>query len=183
MLESLHLIAEATNSICLLVSWCVFNCLDNLADLFVLFLQVLEAVLLPSVLSNEVFHLSCLLNLVQLLLHCLGILVNEAEELLSDAHYHVTNIILPASQVVLGEIVIQNCLLCKLTHFVEFIERGNIALIDVLNVLFVDEAREALKALLFRRVKVQPASVNLTTLAKTLRSSHFSCLHHCLYDI
>ena len=113
-----------------------------------LFLEVLETVLLLSIFSNEVPHICLLLNIIELLFQCLSILVNEAKELLSNSHDHVPNVFLPLAQVVLCLIAIYNGLLCEFTHFVELVERCDIALVNILHILFVNEAGEALEALL-----------------------------------
>ena len=83
-----------------------------------------------------------------MLLHCLSVLVNEDDELLSHSHDHVANVFLPGAQIVLSLLVIQNRLRCEFAHFVEFFQRGNVALVDVLDVLFVYEAGKTLEALL-----------------------------------
>ena len=119
-----------------------------------LVLEGLQTVLLPSVLSNEVPHICLLLNFIQLLFECLRILVNEAKELLSNSHDHVTDVFLPLAQVVLCLIVVKNGLLCEFAHFVKRVERGDIALVNILDILLVNQAGEALEALLLRGVEV-----------------------------
>ena len=77
-----------------------------------LFLQILQAILLPSILSDKVFHLRRLLNVIQLLFQGLCVLIDKDEELFSDPDDHVTNVIFPLGQVVLRLLVLQDGVLC-----------------------------------------------------------------------
>ena len=77
-----------------------------------LFLQILQAILLPSILSDKVFHLCRLLNVIQLLFQGLCVLIDKDEELFSNSDDHVTNVIFPLGQVVLRLLVLQDGVLC-----------------------------------------------------------------------
>ena len=71
-----------------------------------LFLQILQAILLPSILPNKVLHLRRLLDVNQLLFQGLCVLIDKDEELFSNSDDHVANVIFPPGQVVLRLLVL-----------------------------------------------------------------------------
>ena len=97
MLEALYLFTKASHNISFLMPWCALNSINDFADLHVLVLEILYTLLLPPVLSNKVLHVRIALDINQLLPQSLCILINEVNELLSDSHNHVPDVVLPRS--------------------------------------------------------------------------------------
>ena len=106
-------------------------------------------------------------------------LVDEAQELLSDSHHHIPDIVLPPSKVVDCISVILYGFLGPFAHSIKLLERSNIALINVLHVISVYEARQTLEPLLFTREKVKSTSVDWATLTEARRRAVIIwSLHH-----
>lgn len=139
LLETLHLLAMIADCIGLLMPRCLLNCVNYGAHLLMLVPQVLQPVLLPPVFTNKAFHFTAVLNLINLLLHRLGVLVNEHDELVSHAHYHITDIIFPYGQVVLSIFIVFDGLTGLISDLAKQVHRRDVALVDVLNVFLVDE--------------------------------------------
>jgi hypothetical protein len=139
LLEALHLLAMIADRDGLLMPRRFLNCVNYGTHLFMLVLQVLQPILLSPILADKDFHVATLLDLIDLLLHRIGVLVDEHDELLSHAHYHVTDIIFPDGQVVLGIYIILDGLTSLISDFAKLIHRRDVALVDVLNVFLVDK--------------------------------------------
>ena len=77
-----------------------------------LVLQILQAILLPSILPDKVFHLRRLLDVIQLLFQGLCVLIDKDEELFSNSDDHVANVIFPPGQVVLCLLVVYDGVRC-----------------------------------------------------------------------
>ena len=183
LLETLYLIAKASHDISFLMSRSALNCVNDFTNLLMLILKILQTILLPSILSYKVLHLRCTLYIYQLLLQCLRVLVNETQKSLPDPHNHIPYIVFPPCQLMLRVPIRLDRPLRELPHLVKLVQRGDIALVNVLHVVAIDEAGETLVALLARRVEIQPAAMYRTPLTQTLRSPGLSRLHHCLNDI
>ena len=160
LLEPLYLIAIVSHDIGFLMPRRTLNCFNDLANLLMLLLQILKTILLPSILSDEVFHLRCPLYIIQLFLQSLRILINKAQKLLSDAHNHVTDIVFPPCKFMLSVLILSNRLFRELTHLIKLVKRGYITFVDILNVVFIYEAGEAFIALLLGGVEVKPTAMN-----------------------
>ena len=75
--------------------------------------------------------------------------------------------------------VILNGFLGLLAHSIELLKRPNIALVDVLHVISVDEARQTLEPLFFTREEVEPTAVDWAALTKAgRRAVVIRSLHH-----
>ena len=161
----------------------VLNLLDDFLYLFVLVLKILQSILLLPVLAQIVFKRLLCLYIYQTFLELASELIDDLNEFDSDAHDHIANVLLPPAQVSLGIPVLFNGLLCLAPDLVELLHRCNVALINVLDVVFVDEAGQTLESLLLGGEEVEPAPVDGAPLPKPTRRSVLPCLHHCLYYV
>ena len=102
--------------------------------------------------------------------------------MLSDSHHHIPDIVLPPSKVVDCICVILYGFLGPFAHSVELLERSDIALIDVLHVISVNEARQTLEPLLFTREKVKSASVDGAAFTEARRRAVIIWSLHHVFD-
>ena len=161
----------------------ILDQLNDLLNFSVLILEILESIGLFTILAQELLQHLLTVYVDQTFLKGVGELVDDFNELGADAHDHVSYVALPASQVPLRLPILQNGLLSLFTDLVEALHRLDVALVDVLDIVFVDEAAEALESLLFGAVKVQATPMNCTAFAQSARGSVLSCLHHGLDDV
>ena len=132
-----------------------------------LILEILEAKGLFTILSQEFLKLLLTVYVDQTFLKGVGKFIDDLDELRANAHDHVSNVALPATQVHLRLLILQNGLLCLVANLMEALHRRNVALVDVLDIVLVDEATEALEPLLLRAVKVQTATMDLAALSQS----------------
>ena len=106
-------------------------------------------------------------------------LIDEAQEFLSNLHHHISDIILPPTKVMDSICVILYRFLGLFAHSIKLLKWPYIAPIDVLHVIFVNEAWQTLEPLLFTREKVQPAAVDRASLSEAgRRAIIIRSLHH-----
>jgi len=164
-LESLHLLAVVSHRLGLLMSGSVFNNFDNFRDLRVLFLKCLKSVFLTTILSYKVLHQRLRLNIYKILLQLNSELVNKLEELRPDAHNHFPNVVFPHRKIWTCASVFFNSLFGLFPNHIKILKWRDVALVDVLHVLLVDETRKAFKSLLLAGIEVEACSMDITALA------------------
>lgn len=74
-------------------------------------------------------------------------------------------------------------MLSALSKLIEFFHGSNVALVDILNILFADKALKALECLVLARPKVETAAVNIAAFTLSNTCASLSSLHHRLDDI
>ena len=74
-------------------------------------------------------------------------------------------------------------MLSALSELIEFLHRGNVALVDILNILFADKALKALECLVLARPEVETAAMDVAAFTLSNTSASLSSLHHRLDDI
>ena len=121
--------------------WCLLNGCDDFLNFSMLFLKILQSIGLLLVLPKELFEHLLTINVNQSLLELACELVYYLEELLAYAHDHISYVLLPSAQVILGVIVVDYGLFGLAADFVEALHRGDVTLVDVLHVVLIDEAR------------------------------------------
>ena len=107
-------------------------------------LHVVESDTLPPILAHVGRQLLPLvLNLADLPDELVGEHVDELAELLPDAQEHIPNVVLPVRYRALHPAVLHHCLLRHRLDLIELLERALIALINEMNLFFVDETFDA----------------------------------------
>ena len=111
-------------------------------------LQSLLHVVKSDTLSPILAHvgrqlLPFVLNLADLPDELVGEHVDELAELLPDAQKHIPNVVLPIRYRGLHPAVLHHGLLCHRLDLIELLERALIALINEMNLFFVDETFDA----------------------------------------
>ena len=84
-----------------------------------------------------------MLDLADLPDELVGEHVDELAQLLSDAQEHIPNVVLPVRYRALHLAVLHQCLLRHRLDLIELLERALIALINEMNLFFVDETFDA----------------------------------------
>ena len=130
-----------------------------------LLLQNLDSLFLLVILVRILLHHAVLLDVEYVLLKLLCELVDERDVLGPHPHDHVTHVVLPSGDIKGSIFITYNRLLGAVSYLIVLIQLGDIALINVLHVLFTDEAGQALEALLFRRVEVEATSMDFALLS------------------
>lgn len=129
--------------------------------------ECFESILLAAIFSDIALHSWVRIQVEKVLLELDAVIVDVLQEALSYAHHHVADVIFPQSQISNCTLVGLDCVLSVLSHLVKALEGGNIALVDVLYILFVDQTRKTLEALFLGRVKVEARAVDRTPFAQT----------------
>ena len=110
-------------------------------------------------------------------------LVDKPQELGPNSHDHISDVVFPSGDVCDCPAAVSDGNLRHVFDLVELFKTGNVALVDILDIVLVDEALLALERLFLARVEVEGAAVDRAPFAQLGRGSRAFRLNHRLDNV